>query len=169
MDEKVRSMNNPLVYVRHYLPEVKPLEVDEPAEDLSKMNPVWQNIKAFINFPPCFTRLSSYFPAKPLAIPKLFVYLHPKRFKQIQLMTTVELRTSIAAELDHMSVEMLESVSRYVSRLRRRARTTRRVSSVQDRREAAMLFVKNLSVQGGLPVPSDESGIDALVDEKYDK
>ena len=81
-------------------------------------------------------------------------------------MTTVELRTSIAAELDQMSVEMLESVSRYVSRLRRRARSSRRVSSVQDRREAAMLFVKNLSVQGGLPVPSDESGIDALVDEK---
>lgn len=43
---KVRSMNNPLVYVRHYLPEVKPLEINEPAEDLSKMNPVWQNIKA---------------------------------------------------------------------------------------------------------------------------
>ena len=83
-------------------------------------------------------------------------------------MTTVELRTSIAAELDQMSVEMLESVSRYVSRLRRRARPSRRVSSVKDRREAAMLFVKNLSVQGGLPVPSDESGIDALVDEKYD-
>ena len=66
-------------------------------------------------------------------------------------------------------VKMLESVSRYVSRLRRRARPSRRVSSVQDRREAAMLFVKNLSVQGGLPVPSDESGIDALVDEKFDK
>ena len=30
----------------------------------------------YLNFPP----LSSYFPAKPLAIPKLFVYLHPKRF-----------------------------------------------------------------------------------------
>jgi hypothetical protein len=29
--------------------------------------------------------------------------------------------------------------------------------------------VKNLSVQGGMPVPADESGIDALVDEKYDK
>ena len=66
-------------------------------------------------------------------------------------------------------VKMLESVSRYVSRLRRRARPSHRVSSVQDRREAAMLFVKNLSVQGGLPVPADESGIDALVDEKYDK
>ena len=79
-------------------------------------------------------------------------------------MTTVELRTSIAAELDQMSVEMLESVSRYVSRLRRRARPSRRVSSVQDRREAAMLFVKNLSVQGGLPVPSDESGIDEQAD-----
>ena len=33
-------------------------------------------------------------------------------------MTTIELRTSIAADLDQMSVEMLESVSRYVSRLR---------------------------------------------------
>jgi len=77
-------------------------------------------------------------------------------------MTTVELRTSIAAELDQMSAEMLESVSRYVSRLRRRARTTRRVSSVQGRREAAMLFVKDLSVQGGMPVPADESGIENL-------
>jgi hypothetical protein len=56
-----------------------------------------------------------------------------------------------------MSAEMLESVSRYVSRLRRRARSSRRVSSVQDKREAAMLFVKNLSVQGGMPVPADES------------
>ena len=84
-------------------------------------------------------------------------------------MTAIELRTSIAAELDQMSVEMLESVSRYVSRLRHRARSSRRVSSVQDKREAAMLFVKNLSVQGGKPVPSDESGIDALVDEKYIK
>ena len=84
-------------------------------------------------------------------------------------MTTIELRASIAAELDQMSAEMLESVSRYVSRLGRRARSSRRVSSVQDKREAAMLFVKNLSVQGGLSVPADESGIDALVDEKYDK
>jgi hypothetical protein len=96
-------------------------------------------------------------------------FCHPKRFKQQQVMTTVELRTSIAAELDQMSVEMLESVSRYVSRLRRRARSSRRVSSVQDKREAAMLFVKNLSVQGGLPVPADESGIGALVEDKYDK
>lgn len=34
-------------------------------------------------------------------------------------MTTVELRTSIAADLEQMSLEMLESVSRYVKRLRR--------------------------------------------------
>ena len=33
-------------------------------------------------------------------------------------MTTVELRTSIVAELDQMSVEMLESVQHYVRRLR---------------------------------------------------
>ena len=70
-------------------------------------------------------------------------------------MTTLELRTSITADLDQMSVEMLENVSRYVKRLRRR--------------EAAMLFVKNLSVSGGESVPADERGIDALITEKYDK
>jgi len=84
-------------------------------------------------------------------------------------MTTIELRTSIAADLDQMSVEMLESVSRYVRRLRRRTRPVRRPATAQDRREAAMLFVKNLSVQGGMPVPADERGIEALIGEKYDK
>jgi hypothetical protein len=84
-------------------------------------------------------------------------------------MTTLELRTSIVAELDQMSAEMLESVSHYVKRLRRHAHITRRGTTTQDRREAAMLFVKNLSVQGGMPVPADESGIEALVNEKYDK
>ena len=86
-------------------------------------------------------------------------------------MTTIELRTSIAADLDQMSVEMLESVSRYVSRLRHRSRSVRPqvATSRQRRREAAMLFVKNLSVGGGHPVPADERGIDALITEKYDK
>ena len=46
-------------------------------------------------------------------------------------MTTVELRTSIMAELDQMSAEMLESVSHYVRLLRRHARPVRRVSSKQ--------------------------------------
>jgi len=35
--------------------------------------------------------------------------------------------------------------------------------------EADILFVKNLSVQGGMPVPVDDSGLEALVSEKYDK
>ena len=87
----------------------------------------------------------------------------------MHIMTTIELRTSIAADLDQMSVEMLESVSRYVRRLRRHARPIRRPATVQGRREAAMLFVKNLSVQGGTPVPVNERGIEALVSEKYDK
>ncbi len=38
-----------------------------------------------------------------------------------------------------------------------------------SKREAAMLFVQNLSVRGGQSVPADERGIDALVNEKYDK
>ena len=85
-------------------------------------------------------------------------------------MTSIELRTSITSDLDQMSVEMLESVSRYVKRLRRCTRSTKPQADVsQRRRDAAMLFVKNLSVQGGTPVPADERGIEALVSEKYDK
>jgi hypothetical protein len=84
-------------------------------------------------------------------------------------MTTVELRTSIVAELDQMSVEMLESVSHYVSRLRRHTRPNRRATAATNKRDAAMLFVQNLSVRGGKPVPADERGIEALVSEKYDK
>ena len=69
-------------------------------------------------------------------------------------MTTIELRTSITADLDQMSVEMLESVSRYVKRLRRRTRNVKQGTDIsQRRREAAMLFVKNLSVGGGEQVP----------------
>ena len=49
-------------------------------------------------------------------------------------------------DLDQMSVEMLESVSRYIRRLRHRSRSVRpqAVSSRQRRREAAMLSVNGL-------------------------
>ena len=90
--------------------------------------------------------------------------------QRIAIMTTLELRTSITADLDQMSIEMLENVSRYVKRLRRRTRNIRpQADATQRQREAAMLFVKNLSVGGGKPVPADERGIDALITEKYDK
>ena len=52
------------------------------------------------------------------------------------VMTTVELRTSIVAELDQMSVEMLESVQHYVRRLRRHARPTRRASATKAEAKA---------------------------------
>lgn len=87
----------------------------------------------------------------------------------IVVMTTIELRTSILADLDEMSVEMLESVSHYVKRLRCHARPARRTATAENKREAAMLFVKNLSVRGSQNMPADECGIDALVSEKYDK
>ena len=79
--------------------------------------------------------------------------------KIITIMTTVELRTSIMEELDQMSVEMLESVSKYVKRLRHHTRSARKVKTDQNKREAAMLFVKNLSVQGGMHVPAEERGV----------
>ena len=82
-------------------------------------------------------------------------------------MTTVELRSSIVADLDQMSIEMLESVQHYVRRLRFHARPTHRTTT-NNKREAAMLFVQNLSVRGSKPVPADERGIDALINEKYD-
>lgn len=85
------------------------------------------------------------------------------------MMTTIELRTNIAADLDQMSVEMLESVSRYVRRLRHRSRSVKPQTATSRRRDAAILFVKNLSVSGGQTVPADERGIDALITEKYDK
>lgn len=55
-------------------------------------------------------------------------------------MTTIELRTSILADLEQMSVEMLENVSHYVKRLRRHARPVRQTatkekSEVTDRFE----------------------------------
>ena len=85
-------------------------------------------------------------------------------------MTTVELRTSIAADLDSLSVEMLESVSRYVKRLSRRSRAAKKSQqSPSSKMEDAMQFVKTLSVTGAQQVPADERGMDALIEEKYSK
>ena len=94
-------------------------------------------------------------------------------------MTTIELRTSIASDLDLLSVEMLESVSRYVKRLTRRSRKAR-VSQYDSSRKArvlqydssrkmedAMQFVRTLSVTAPQQVPVDERGVDALIEEKY--
>lgn len=53
--------------------------------------------------------------------------------------------------------------------MRRRTQRLRRAATTPNKREAAMLFVQNLSVRGGQPVPADERGIDALIDEKYNK
>lgn len=52
-------------------------------------------------------------------------------------MTTVELRTSIATDLEQMSLEMLESVSRYVRRLRRHARPTRMAAAGMSEQKTA--------------------------------
>ena len=42
-------------------------------------------------------------------------------------------------------------------------------ADMKKKSEAALLFVQNLSVHGGQPVPADERGVDALIEEKYDK
>lgn len=53
--------------------------------------------------------------------------------------------------------------------MRRRVHSVHRVATTNNKREAAMLFVQNLSVHGGQPVPAEERGIEALVNEKYNK
>lgn len=112
------------------------------------------------------------FPPKPKIVAEKFgssnllAYLCPKKYSNDKVMTTVELRTSILAELDQMNVEMLENVSDYIKRLRHHSRPASQVS-IQDKRDVAMLFVKNFSVRGNVPVPADERGIDALVDELF--
>ena len=59
------------------------------------------------------------------------MYLCSRNVTNIIVMTTVELRSSIVAELDQMSVEMLESVQHYVRRLRRHARPTCRTAAIK--------------------------------------
>ncbi len=47
-------------------------------------------------------------------------------------MTTVELRSSIMADLYQMSVEMLENVSHYVRQLRRHTRTVNKTADKEE-------------------------------------
>ena len=84
-------------------------------------------------------------------------------------MTTIELRTSISADLDLLSPEMLENVSRYVKRLAHRSRSSKTALRYSSRMEEALKFVETLSVRGSQQVPADEGGVDALIDEKYSR
>ena len=85
-------------------------------------------------------------------------------------MTTIELRTSIVAELDQMSVEMLESVSRYVKRLRHHPRPTKR--TVPSRRAesadavASGLSPRVLQFQRGNPWYATDEEVDKLRQER---
>lgn len=90
-------------------------------------------------------------------------------------MTTIELRTSIAAELDQMSVEMLESVSRYVKRLRHHSRPTK-LAEKSPRSENAEVDTSGLSprvlqFQRGNPWYATDEEVDKLrqeyLTEKY--
>lgn len=89
-------------------------------------------------------------------------------------MTTLELRTSIAAELDQMSAEMLESVQHYVSRLRRHARPAAKAAAKPAAEPAAEEAVPDivLSLLGaGSPVADDDlnarKAYNEYLEEKY--
>ena len=84
----------------------------------------------------------------------------------ITVMTTLELRTSIVAELDQMSVEMQESVSHYVKRLRRHAGTVNRTA---DKAEVPDIVLSLLGA--GTPVADDDlnarKAYNEYLEEKY--
>lgn len=90
-------------------------------------------------------------------------------------MTAIELRTSITAELDQMSAEMLESVSRYVKRLRHRTRPARRIVRSHQSEGAdavtAGLSPRVLQFQRGNPWYATDEEVDKLrqeyLTEKY--
>lgn len=83
-------------------------------------------------------------------------------------MTTIELRTSIAAELDQMSVEMLESVSRYVKRLRHHPRTVK--DTVPSNQVATdELSPRVLQFQRGNPWYATDQEVDNLRHEYLTK
>ena len=60
---------------------------------------------------------------------------------------------------------MLERVSRYVIQLTKHSRLVKTNASIKY--ENAMRFIESLSVHGGMKVPVDERGIDALISSKY--
>ena len=66
------------------------------------------------------------------------------------VMTTVELKTSIATDLEQMSVEMLESVSRYVRRLRRHARPARPARRADAKETSAKASPKEFGITPGV-------------------
>lgn len=84
-------------------------------------------------------------------------------------MTTIELRTSITAELDQMSAEMLESVSRYVKRLRHRTRPARRTVRSHQAENADVvasgLSPRVLQFQRGNPWYATDKEVDKLRQE----
>jgi hypothetical protein len=81
-------------------------------------------------------------------------------------MTTIELRTSIVEDLDQMSVEMLESVSRYVKRLRRHPRPLRSSVPTQDTQTAgADISPRALRFQRGNPWYATDEEVDKLRQE----
>lgn len=85
-------------------------------------------------------------------------------------MTTVELRTSIVEDLDQMNIEMLESVSRYVKRLRRHSRPLRQVAKVLEHQQVATsasteITPRVMRFQRGNPWYATDEEVDKLRQE----
>ena len=104
------------------------------------------------------------FRGKAWTIGKLIVSL--QAISNITVMTTVELRTSIVAELDKMSVEMLENVQHYVRHLRRHARPANKTAAKEEVPDIV------LSLLGaGSPVANDDlnarKAYNEYLEEKY--
>lgn len=81
-------------------------------------------------------------------------------------MTAIELKTSIAAELDLMSADMLENVSRYVKRLRHYHRPARRTAQKRHAENTAVatsdLSPRVLQFQRGNPWYATDEEVDSL-------
>ncbi len=68
-------------------------------------------------------------------------------------MTAIELRTSINADLDVLSIDMLENISKYVGRLASHARNRGTVNNTASRKVRITKRIRQMS--GRFVVPAD--------------
>lgn len=76
---------------------------------------------------------------------------------------TLEAYWTLLRSLSHDArLELAERLERSLEKDHEMANEGRNI-----RLDSAMNFVKTLSVRGGQPVPANDNGMDALIDQKY--
>lgn len=92
-----------------------------------------------------------------------------KEIKTTCNMTALELRTTINADLDIMSVDMLENISRYVGRLASHVRNRKNATSaIAPRKVRISSRIRQMSGRFSVPADVDVKALKAdMLTDKY--